>query len=135
MTAVRGRRKTSLSTRVRIFSPQLCETGKKDSQKKEKRRKKELQDRPWPGEATPTFSIHHEILNPSSFILFLLHPMASVVYNGRLRYPPVFPGCPEFWVWMELCGLSVECEQGVLATILAMVFFLSFFYLFLSDWL
>jgi len=62
-----------LSTWVRIFSPQLCETGKKERQKKENAKRKKRKYRTDPARrGNSNFPIHHEILNPSSFILLLL---------------------------------------------------------------
>jgi len=86
-----------LSTWVRIFSPQLCETGKKERQKKRKceEKKKGNTGRTLPGEATRTFPF----ITRFSILLVLfyfyssrvLHPMVPAVYNGRLRYPPSSP--------------------------------------------
>ena len=76
---------------VKGFSALSC--ARQARKKKEKKREKgNIRQIPLL-EATRTFPIPHEILNPSGFILLLLPLMVLVVYSGRFR-PPCLPRMP-----------------------------------------
>jgi len=84
----------------------------RQERQKKKREKKEIQDRQTlPLEATRTSPIHHEILNPSSFILLLLPPMVPVLYNGRFRPPLSSPGARSSGFGWRVC-VSVSVSKA-----------------------